>query len=64
MAKSIDFNLVAGHYETNSLVQKEAAETLFALLNIGKNESVLDVGCERGNLTKRIRDITSGRVVG
>jgi len=64
MAKSIDFNSVSGHYETNSLVQKGAAETLFALLSIGENESVLDVGCGPGNLTKRIRDITSGRVVG
>ncbi|MGC8764681.1 MAG: class I SAM-dependent methyltransferase [Brevinematia bacterium] len=64
MTKGVDFNLVSGHYEKNSLVQQGAAETLFSLLNIGENESVLDVGCGPGNLTKQIRKKTNGRIVG
>ncbi len=64
MKKTIDFNVVSKKYEKDSLVQKGAAEILFSLLNIGKSESVLDVGCGTGNFTKKIRDITSGRVVG
>ena len=59
-----DFSDIAKDYEKISLVQKSAAEILFTIVNISKNEDVLDLGCGTGNLTKRIRDITSGKIEG
>ncbi|MGD0072010.1 MAG: methyltransferase domain-containing protein [Candidatus Bathyarchaeia archaeon] len=59
-----DFSDIAKDYEKISLVQKSAAEILFAIININKNEDALDLGCGTGNLTKRIRDITSGKIEG
>ena len=58
------FSEIAKRYRETSLVQQSAAETLFRLLAIGGAEDVLDVGCGTGNLTKKIRVATSGRVVG
>jgi ubiquinone/menaquinone biosynthesis C-methylase UbiE len=43
---------------------KSAAETLFKLLSIGNNDNVLDLGCGVGNLTRKIREMTKGEVVG
>jgi trans-aconitate 2-methyltransferase len=60
----IDFSKIATKYEDYSLVQKSAADTLFNLLEIGDSDDVLDVGCGVGNLTRKIREITKGRVVG
>ena len=37
---------------------------LLDLLNIGKNEDVLDLGCGVGNITRKIRKMTTGKVVG
>ena len=59
-----EFSEIAKRYRETSLVQQSAAETLFRLLAIGGSEDVLDVGCATGNLTKKIRVATSGRVVG
>lgn len=46
------------------MVQKSAAEVLLKLLEIGDNDDVLDLGCGVGNLTRKIRGITNGKVVG
>ena len=60
----VDFSKIATKYEDYSLVQKSAAEVLLKLLEIGDNDDVLDLGCGVGNLTRKIREITKGKVVG
>jgi len=37
---------------------------LLSLLKIGGTDRVLDLGCGGGNLTRKLRELTSGRVVG
>jgi trans-aconitate methyltransferase len=59
-----DFTTISKRYKEISLVQSSAAEILFSLLNIQNNESVLDIGCGTGNLTKKIYDISQGDVMG
>lgn len=59
-----DFSAIAARYEHDSLIQKSAAEKLFGLLDIGGTDDVLDLGCGTGNLTRKIRGMTGGRVVG
>lgn len=61
---NLNFSKIAETYEKNSLVQKSAAEKLIELLAIKSDDSVLDIGCGTGNLTRKIRAITEGRVVG
>lgn len=61
---SNDFSRIATDYATNSHVQKAASDELFRLLDIKEADDVLDLGCGTGNLTRRIRAITKGRVVG
>lgn len=58
------FDEVSGQYQQKSLVQQAAAEKLLALLNIGGEDDVLDVGCGPGHITQRIKTLTRGRVVG
>lgn len=58
----VDFSNIADKYEGYSSVQKSAAEVLLKLLEIGGNEDVLDLGCGVGSLTRRIREITKGKV--
>jgi SAM-dependent methyltransferase len=60
----INFSNIAKKYHEISTVQKSASENLFNLLDIKPEESVLDVGCGTGNLTSKIKAITSGRVIG
>lgn len=60
----VDFSKIATKYEDYSLVQKSAGEVLLKLLEIGDNDDVLDLGCGVGNLTREIRAITKGKVVG
>lgn len=59
-----NFSEIASNYERNSLVQRSASDQLFDLIQIKENEDVLDLGCGTGNLTKKIREMTSGRVLG
>ncbi|KAF0214704.1 MAG: type 11 [Geobacteraceae bacterium] len=59
-----DFSVIAARYEHDSLIQKSAAEKLFGLLEISGTEDVLDLGCGTGNLTRKIRGMTGGRVIG
>ena len=58
------FDRVAGDYGSKSLVQACAARKLIGLLEIGPHESVLDVGCGPGHITRQLVDITDGRVAG
>ncbi|GAB5046756.1 class I SAM-dependent methyltransferase [Thermodesulfovibrio sp. TK110] len=61
---NVNFSEIASKYERDSLVQKSAAEKLINLLRISRNDNVLDLGCGTGHLTKRIREMTKGKVIG
>jgi trans-aconitate methyltransferase len=58
------FDDLAVTYERNAVVQKGAAEVLLQLLQIRPEEDVLDVGCGTGHPTRRLRQMTRGRVEG
>jgi len=60
----INFTKIATKYEKDSLVQKSAAEILLGLLGIGENDDILDLGCGTGHFTRRLREMTSGKVIG
>ncbi|MEW5801681.1 MAG: methyltransferase domain-containing protein [bacterium] len=60
----VDFSKIASSYAKNSLVQRPAAETLLNLLEIKEHDDILDIGCGVGNLTRKIRELSKGRVVG
>lgn len=62
--QKIGFSKIASKYEELSLVQKSAGDMLIALLEITKDDDVLDIVCGTGHLTKKIREITKGMVVG
>lgn len=59
-----NFSEIAKRYERDSLIQKSAAEKLLSLLAIGGDDRILDLGCGAGNLTRKLRKLTSGLVVG
>jgi ubiquinone/menaquinone biosynthesis C-methylase UbiE len=59
-----DFTEISKRYEKDSLVQKSASEQLFDLLKIKATDDVLDLGCGAGNLTKKLAEMTKGKVVG
>jgi trans-aconitate methyltransferase len=62
--KKIDFAGVASRYEKDSVVQGAAARELLGLLDIKETDDVLDLGCGVGHITRKIREVTRGRVVG
>jgi trans-aconitate methyltransferase len=59
-----DFSEISKAYERDSRVQRSAGRVLLDLLAIGPGEDVLDLGCGTGHITREIKDITGGRVVG
>jgi trans-aconitate methyltransferase len=59
-----NFSEIAASYEKKAIVQRSAADQLFDLIRIQETEDVLDLGCGTGHLAKRIREQTSGEVVG
>ncbi len=58
------FSSISPNYQQRATLQQSAAEKLFELLAIKRTDSVLDLGCGPGHLTRRIRDLTSGVVFG
>ena len=62
--KNFDYSRTSDKYEEIATIQKAASKTLLDLLNIQKEDDVLDLGCGPGHLTEQIRKITNGRVVG
>lgn len=59
-----DFSRIAEHYEKTSVVQRSASDELIELLQIKETDDVLDLACGTGHSTRKIREITRGRVVG
>lgn len=59
-----NFNIIAERYSDSSIVQSSAADILLALLNIQRGESILDIGCGTGNLTKKLFDLSQNTVMG
>ena len=55
---------MSNEYGEKSLVQHNAARKLFDLLEIHDGESILDVACGPGHITKWLAEATGGRVVG
>lgn len=58
------FDRVSGDYGEKSLVQRNAASKLFDLLEVGGDESILDVACGPGHIARWLAEATTGRVVG
>ena len=58
------FDGVSGEYGSRSVVQRKAGRKLLDLLDLAGDESILDVGCGPGHLTRMLADATGGRVVG
>ncbi len=59
-----NFSNIAKVYEDYAKVQSMASLFLLDLLNLKGYEDVLDLGCGSGKLTRKIRSITRGKVVG
>ncbi len=59
-----NFSEIAARYERDSHIQKSAAEKLLGLVDVRRNDDVLDLGCGTGSLTRKIRSLTEGTVAG
>lgn len=59
-----NFTSISSHYRQTATLQKSAGERLFEMLNIGREDAVLDLGCGPGHLTQAIRAMTWSRVAG
>ena len=58
------FSRLAPYYEHLSLLERASGERLLDMLAIGPRDFVLDLGCGPGNMTRRIRTRTNGKLVG
>jgi trans-aconitate methyltransferase len=58
------FSKISQNYVQTAVVQRSASDMLLGILDIKVTDDVLDLGCGPGHLTKRIREISTGRVVG
>ena len=58
------FDSVSGEYGSRSLAQRKAGARLLELLDLAGDESILDVGCGPGHITRMLADATRGRGVG
>lgn len=58
------FNDKAYMYENNGLVQKMSSQVLLDLLKISDQADVLDLGCGPGGVSRKIAELTKGKVVG
>ena len=59
-----DFSSIARIYEKYAKVQSKAAEFLLELLELKGSEDILDLGCGSGKLTRKLRSLTTGKVIG
>ncbi len=60
----MDFSKISADYEKYATIQKSASYVLLNLLKIKNEEDVLDLGCGTGHITRVIRKMTKGKVVG
>ncbi len=60
----MDFSKISADYEKYATIQKSASYVLLNLLKIKNEEDVLDLGCGTGHITRVIRKMTKGIVVG
>jgi len=58
------FDTIARRYARDAAVQLTAGERLLALLRVRPDADVLDLGCGPGHLTRRLRELTAGRILG
>ena len=58
------FSLISSSYQKKAVLQEAAGQKLFDLLAIRRNDSVMDLGCGPGHLTRKIRDLATGTVYG
>lgn len=59
-----DFTSIAPIYRQSATLQTSAAERLFWMLGVTRDDDVLDLGCGTGHLSQEVRLLTDGRVVG
>ncbi len=59
-----DFSVICDRYSDFAILQKSAGEMLLKLLDLHGDEDVLDIGCGVGDITRMIRKMTRGTVVG
>lgn len=62
--KKIDFTTISNNYEHDSVIQKSAGDKIIDLVSINQEDDVLDLGCGTAYLTRKIRALTGGKVVG
>jgi len=58
------FSNIAAGYQKKAVLQESASQRLFELLALRRNDSVLDLGCGPGHITRKIRDMVTGAVFG
>jgi ubiquinone/menaquinone biosynthesis C-methylase UbiE len=58
------FDRISGKYMEKALVQQKAALKLLDLLKIGNSDNIIDIACGPGNITNRLRELTTGKVIG
>lgn len=58
------FDAVSDQYANKALVQQKAAQKLIQLLDIRGQESVLDVACGPGHITKAIQSKSKAKIIG
>ncbi|VBB68933.1 Trans-aconitate 2-methyltransferase [invertebrate metagenome] len=61
---SAAFSRLAPYYEHMAILERASGERLLDMLAIGPRDFVLDLGCGSGDLTRRIRTRTNGKLVG
>jgi ubiquinone/menaquinone biosynthesis C-methylase UbiE len=60
----VDFSKIATKYEEVSLSKIQKPVILIGLIDIRNSDDILDLGCGTGHLTRKLRELTNGRIVG
>jgi ubiquinone/menaquinone biosynthesis C-methylase UbiE len=58
------FSNISAGYQKKAVLQEAASQRLFELLGLRRGDSVLDLGCGPGHITRKIRDMVTGTVFG